>query len=437
MSDLPKYVATGTHRGYPTGHHSSHHHHHDPERALRLWDRRAFLRGMCLGGLATLVAPSVSFARVPSEGSRFVFVLCRGGFDGLAAAVPVGDPGYAALRGAMAFGPELLHPLTDGFALAPGLADLAPFWDAGELAVAHAMAIPYRTRSHFDGQAVLETGLDRPAGASDGWLNRLLQVMDGEAQGIAVSAGLPRSLAGRHPVLTWSPARLGSVDEAFHQRLHVLYQHDALLHDRFEAALQLQALQEEEPGGGGGGGMGGGDPSRAGGGRGSPVSAVMEAVARFLRDPEGPNVAAVEFGGWDTHAAQGMAGGLLDRLLGGLATGLDTLRQGLGPAWPGTTVVVMTEFGRTARANGTGGTDHGTGGAGFVLGSRLGGSRIVADWPGLGPRELHEGRDLRGTMDTRALLKAALQGTFDLTGPQLDRIFPGSAGVAPVAGLMG
>lgn len=401
----------------------------------RLWDRRAFLRGMCLGGLATLAAPSVSFARVPGQDARFVFVLCRGGFDGLASAVPVGDPGYAGLRGAMAFAPEALHPLDQGFALAPGLAPLRSFWDAGELAVAHAMAIPYRTRSHFDGQAVLETGLDRPAGASDGWLNRLLQVMEGEARGIAVSAGLPRSLVGRHPVLTWSPARLGSVDEAHHQRLHLLYQHDALLHDRFEAALQLQALQADEAmGGPAGGGSGGGASTRPGG---NPVAAVMDAVARFLRDPEGPNVAAVEFGGWDTHAAQGMAGGVLDRLLGRLAQGLVTLRDGMGPAWPGTTVVVMTEFGRTARANGTGGTDHGTGGAGFVLGTPVGGARILADWPGLGPRDLHEGRDLKGTLDTRALLKAALQGTFDLTGAQVERVFPDSAAARPVSDLMG
>jgi uncharacterized protein (DUF1501 family) len=432
---------TSTHAAHGH-HHAGHGHAHhgpSPDEVARLWERRAFLKGMCLGGLATLVAPMVSFAQVPS-GGRFVFVLCRGGFDGLAALVPVGDPGYAGLRGAMAFRPDALAPLADGFALAPGLAPLRSFWDAGELAVAHAMAIPYRTRSHFDGQAVLETGLDRPAGASDGWLNRLLQVMDGESTGIAVSAGLPRSLAGRHPVLTWSPTELGSVEEAYLQRLHVLYQRDALLHDRFEAALQLQALQGGEGGMGGatGGSMGdamaGGAPRRAGG---DPVSSVMEAVARFLREPGGPNVAAVEFGGWDTHANQGMAGGVLDRLLGRLAGGLETLRRELGPAWSETTVVVMTEFGRTARPNGTGGTDHGTAGAGLVLGPRLSGSHILTDWPGLGARELYEGRDLRPTLDTRSLLKAAVQGTFDLTGAQAERIFPESAGAAPVRGLMG
>jgi uncharacterized protein (DUF1501 family) len=289
------------------------------------------------------------------------------------------------------------------------------------------MAIPYRTRSHFDGQAVLETGLDRPAGASDGWMNRLLQVMEGERSGIAVAAGLPRSLSGEFPILTWSPAELGSVEDAYVERLHLLYQRDELLHDRFEAALQLQDL---------GGDMEMGD-AMAGGGRGAGrMSPIMGVVARFLRDPVGPNVAAVEFSGWDTHANQGMGGGALDRLFGQLAESLVFLRSEMGDSWADTTVVVMTEFGRTARPNGTGGTDHGTAGAGFVLGPPVARSAVLSDWPGLSTRDLYEGRDLRPTLDTRALLKAAVQGTFDLTGPQADRIFPDSDAIRPVSGLM-
>lgn len=390
-------------------------------------DRRSFVRGMCVGGLATFAAPLVTFASVPGRG-RFVFVLLRGGFDGLAALVPVGDPAYATLRAGMAYSPADLEALDGTFSLAPGLAPMKTFWEAGELAVVHAMAIPYRTRSHFDGQAVLETGLDKPAGASDGWLNRLLQVMEGERAGIAVAAGMPRSLSGPFPVLSWSPAELGTVEDAYVERLHVLYERDARLHDPFEAALQLRAL---EPAEGTGGGMAVG---RRGPGR---VGPVMGAAARFLRDPVGPNVAAMEFSGWDTHANQGMAGGVLDRLLGQLAEGLVALRKGMGAVWADTTVVVMTEFGRTARPNGSGGTDHGTAGAGFVLGPRLAGSRIVADWPGLGSRELYEGRDLRPTLDTRAVLKAAVAGTLDLTAAQADRIFPGSEGVRQLPGLMG
>lgn len=381
-------------------------------------DRRSFVRGMCLGGLATYVAPSVTFARVPGE-RKLVFVLLRGGFDGMAAVVPVGDPGYAALRGSMAFRSEALAPLSDGFALAPGLAPLRELWEADEMVVAHAMAIPFRTRSHFDGQAVLETGLARPSGGSDGWLNRLLQVMGGESTGIAVGAGLPRSMDGAHPVLTWSPAELGSVDDAYLDRLHVLYRSDRTLYDRFEAAIQLRDLE-------------GGTEAATGGRDGGRVAPIMSAASRFLRDPEGPNVAALEFSGWDTHAGQGMEGGRLDRLLGQLADGLLVLRRELGNSWGSTTVVVMTEFGRTARPNGTGGTDHGTAGAGFVFGPNVARSLVVSDWPGLADRDLFEGRDLRPTLDTRALLKGVLGGVFDLTTSQVNRVFPGADGVRPV-----
>lgn len=408
-------------------------------------DRRTFIRGMCMGGLATFAAPHVAFARVPGR-ERFVFVLLRGGFDGLAAVVPAGDPGYAALRGAMAYAPAQLTPIADVFSLAPGLSSLRSFWDAGELAAIHAMAIPYRTRSHFDGQAVLETGLAGPSGVADGWLNRLLQVMEGERAGIAVAAGLPRSLSGPHPVLTWSPSTLGSVEDAYLEHLHLLYRSDPLLFDRFEAALQLEA------GAMGGESMNGASmevQSMEGGEMSESVdtparlqradgriSSVMSAVARFLRDPEGPNVAAAEFSGWDTHANQGMAGGALDRLFGQLAEGLTTFRTEMGADWADTTVVVMTEFGRTARPNGSGGTDHGTAGAGFLLSPKLSRSAIISDWPGLSTRDLFEGRDLRPTLDTRSILKMALQGTFDLTSSQVERVFPDSESVRPVSGFM-
>jgi uncharacterized protein (DUF1501 family) len=162
----------------------------------------------------------------------------------------------------------------------------------------------------------------------------------------------------------------------------------------------------------------------------------MQAAAKILRQERGPNIAAMEFSGWDTHANQGMAGGALDRLLGQLAEGLVAFRNDMGTAWQNTTLVIMTEFGRTARPNGTRGTDHGTAGAGFVLGPRLAKSAIVADWPGLSSNALFEGRDLKPTLDTRAVLKAAIAGTFDLTPAQLDRVFPNSSAARPVPGLM-
>jgi len=392
-------------------------------------DRRRFIRGMCLGGIATFALPAVRFAQVPGRG-KMVFVLLRGGFDGLAALVPIGDPGYDGIRGRMAFGASEVSMLTDGFGLAPGLTPLRSLWDEGELLGLHAMAIPYRTRSHFDGQAILETGLDRPDGSSDGWLNRLLQVMEGERSGIAVAAGMPRSLHGEHPITTWSPAQLGVVDDEYLERLAVLYRADADLHDRFEAALQMREILPQD-----GAGMGMGMGGRAG--PQNRVGPVLSAAARFLREPGGPNVAALEFSGWDTHANQGMAGGQLDRLLQQLSEGILAFRTEMGDAWQDTTVVVMTEFGRTARPNGTQGTDHGTAGAGFVIGPRVGRSRIISDWPGLSDNSLFERRDLRPTLDTRSVLKGVVGGAFDLTRGQVNRVFPGSDNVPVLWDVLG
>ncbi len=386
-------------------------------------NRRTFVRNMCLGGIATFGFPVVNFAQVKQPG-RFVFVLLRGGFDGLAAVVPFGDPSYRSLRSGFAFEESELAGLNDTFGLAPGLAPMRELWQQNELAVLHAMAIPYRTRSHFDGQAILETGIDRPIGSSDGWLNRLLQVMTGQRSGIAIASGMPRSLTGSFNVQTWSPTQLGAVDDAYLDRLSTLYRTDKVLYGRFEAAVQQQDLVGEEP-------MAGGNARRGG------ITPLMRAAAKILRQDGGPNIAAVEFSGWDTHANQGLAGGALDRLLGQLAEGLMAFRTDMGPAWSNTTVVVMTEFGRTARPNGTRGTDHGTAGAGFVIGPTVARSTVFSDWPGLGDRVLFEGRDLKPTLDTRAVLKGAIAATFDLTPTQADRVFPGSSAVHGLYDLMG
>jgi uncharacterized protein (DUF1501 family) len=387
-------------------------------------DRRMFIRGMCLGGAATFTMPMVRFAQVPGSG-KLVFVLLRGGFDGLAAVVPIGDPDYTAIRGRMAFAPQEVAMLDGEFGLATGLAPWQTLWEQQELVALHAMAIPYRTRSHFDGQAILETGLARPEGSSDGWMNRLLQIMEGERSGIAVAAGMPRSLSGAYPVSSWSPAQLGVVDDAYLDRLGLLYRKDDLLHDRFEAALQLQQIAPDMEG------MG-----RIRGGR-NQVGPIMTAAARFLREPDGPNVAALEFSGWDTHANQGMQGGQLDRLLGQLAEGVLTFRDEMGSDWADTTVVIMTEFGRTARPNGSQGTDHGTAGAGFVISPNVSRSAVISDWPGLAERSLYQYRDLKPTLDTRSVLKGVIAGTFDLTSAQAHRVFPGSNDVRGLWDVMG
>ena len=178
------------------------------------------------------------------------------------------------------------------------------------------------------------------------------------------------------------------------------------------------------------------EPAAGRGARRGGITPMMRAAAHIMRQADGPNIAAMEFSGWDTHANQGLAGGALDRLLGQLAEGVIEFRSEMGPAWIGTTMVVMTEFGRTARPNGTRGTDHGTAGAGFIIGPTVKRSAVFSDWPGLGDAALFEGRDLKPTLDTRAVLKGALAGAFDLTPAQLDRVFPGSYSITGAHGLM-
>ena len=250
--------------------------------------------------------------------------------------------------------------------------------------------------------------------------------MEGERAGLAVAAGLPRSLSGAHPVSNWSPVVLGVLDDGYLERLHLLYRADRALHGRFEAGLNMRevAADMDNP-------SMGRNPGRQG-----RIAPVMQAAARFVRQPDGPNVVAVEFGGWDTHANQGMAGGNLDRLLGQLADGILAYRAEAGASWADTTLVVMTEFGRTARPNGTGGTDHGTAGAGLVIGPGVSKSGVLSDWPGLTERSLYEGRDLMPTLDTRAILKGVIAGVFDLTATQTARVFPGSDAVRPIYDLI-
>jgi uncharacterized protein (DUF1501 family) len=234
---------------------------------------------------------------------------------------------------------------------------------------------------------------------------------------------MPRSLTGAFDVETWSPAQLGKVDDLYLERLSALYRTDRVLHDRFESALQQQTLVGEEP------------MARNGARRGSIVP-LMQAAAKILRQESAANIAAMEFSGWDTHANQGLSGGPLDRLFAQLAEGIAAFRTDMGTARDTTTMIVMTEFGRTARPNGTRGTDHGTAGAGFLVGRTVAKSQIACDWPGLHDRALYESRDLSPTLDTRAVLKAAIAGTFDLTATQADRVFPSSTSVRGAYELM-
>ena len=392
--------------------------------------RRSF---MATGAKLTLLAP---FARVATAASsadpRLVLVILRGGLDGLAAVPPYADPQYRSLRGALA----LSAPGTDGgaldldgtFGLHPALKNLHAMYAAGEALVLHAAATPYRERSHFDAQNVLEAGGVAPSGTATGWLNRTLDVLDtgGESRGaIALADSVPLVLRGKFAVTSWAPSRLPDTDDDTLARVRRMYEAaDPALAASLNAALAARELAGDA-----------GDANMGGRG-GQAVAPLASAAARFLGSADGPRIAVLDVGGWDTHANQGAAQGTLAPRLSGLDTGLQQLKNELGAHWRSTSVLVVTEFGRTVAVNGTRGTDHGTAGCAFLVGGAVAGGRVLADWPGLTPRDLHEGRDLRATTDLRALFKAVLHERFGIAEGALARqVFPGSDAVQPLDGV--
>lgn len=350
---------------------------------------------------------------------RLVLLNLRGGLDALAVAAPYGEPAYARLRGGIALpspasGDGLLA--LDGlFGLHPALAALHRRYEAGELALVHAVATAYRERSHFDAQKVLENGTGTPASVS-GWLNRAAGAAPGLAV-LAVGASVPLVARGPAPVTSWSPSLLPGLDADTLARIEDLYNHDAFFAARLASALDAPDGTGMTPRG----------RRRQG------IAHLVEPVAALLRAPGGPDVVALDWGGWDTHANQGGIEGGLALRLAQLDASLEALAGALGTLWAETMVLVVTEFGRTVRANGTRGTDHGTGALALALGGAVRGGRIIADWPGLAGASLYEGRDLRPTRDLRTLFAGALVTHLGLdAGRVAHDVFPG-ADVPPLA----
>ncbi len=354
---------------------------------------------------------------------RFVLVILRGGLDGLAAVVPYGDRHYRATRGSLALDDPMrgtgMTELDGFFGLHPALEPLAPWYRSGELLPIHAVATPYRDRSHFDGQDLLENGTDRPRGAHDGWLNRTIGLLDGGERrlGLAIGQTVPLVLRGDQPVASWAPAVLPEADDAFLERLSMLYRDDLLLGPLLAEAISADAMADSA--------LAGMQRRRTGRGGANPA-ALARVAGGMLAAPDGPRIAVLEVGGWDTHAGQGTESGQLARSLAGLAEGLAALRESLGPAWRETVVAVVTEFGRTAAPNGTGGTDHGTAAAALLAGGSVAGGPVVADWPGLAPGALYEGRDLAPTLDLRSVLAAVVRQHLEVSDDAIARVvFPG------------
>jgi len=374
-----------------------------------------------LGAMAAAAGlPGLALA-APSGGERrLVFVFLRGGMDGLSAVPATGDPDYAARRGDLAVRDAL--PLDATFGLSPYLAEMHKLYAARELAVLHAVASPYRERSHFDAQNLLENGTAKPFGRDTGWLNAALAA--GSRGGLALGQSIPLVLRGPAHVGSWSPSALPGPDADLLERLAELYRGDALLARSFAAAREAQGMMERR------------DAARGMGGGPQVVVALAKAAGEILGKRDGPRVASIDFGGWDTHINQLGEYSALTRNLRLLDRSVAALKDALGPAWRQTAVLIVTEFGRTVAPNGSSGTDHGTAGAAFVAGGAVRGGRVIADWPGLGERALHEGRDLRPTLDLRALFKAALIAQMGLDEAALEaQVFPDSRGVKPLAGL--
>jgi uncharacterized protein (DUF1501 family) len=376
----------------------------------------------------------VAFAQGAGD-RRFVVVILRGGIDGLAAVPPWGDPDYAGQRGALALPPPGeggVMDLDGSFGLHPALAGLMPLYQARELAFVHAVATPYRSRSHFDGQDLLENGTVHPFGAGDGWLNRSLAMLadGGRRRGLAVGETVPLVLKGAVPVGSWAPDTGPlPVSEDLLERLATMYRDDPLLASALAAGLDGRQMREDVLGQGG-------DPGMAGQ-RVRAMRTLAEGLGPLLAAADGPRIAALSVGGWDTHAAQGTVDGRLARELKGLATGLLALREKLGSAWSTTVVVAISEFGRTVAANGSGGTDHGTAGIAIVAGGAVNGGRVIARWPGIKTANLFEGRDLAPTLDLRAVLKGVLHDHLAIAGAALnDRVFPDSGEIQALNDLV-
>lgn len=362
---------------------------------------------------------------------RLVTIILRGALDGLATVAPVGDPEYAGLHGSIALmldGPHAATALDSFFALHPAMPEFARMYKDKKAAVVHAVATGYRERSHFDGQDVLESGFPGPGRVQSGWLNRALEALPrGERvmSGLAVGPTTPLVLRGAAPTVGWVPPTLPQTADDTAMRLVNLYTHrDPALARALSQGLQIDkiASRDEEmkpkPG----------------------VNAMLLAAkgaARLMAADDGPRIAALAFDGWDTHANEGGPVGRLAQLLSGLDGALAAFESGLGARWKDTVIVVATEFGRTARINGTSGTDHGTGTVALLAGGAVNGGRVISDWPGLKVADLYENRDLKPTTDLRGVIKGVLRDHLGLGDRVLaDAVFPDSGSVKATTGLI-
>jgi uncharacterized protein (DUF1501 family) len=379
---------------------------------MMMLTRRFFLSSAgAAAGVASLGFPRMAFARANTN-RRFVFIIQRGAADGLHIVAPTGDPSFAGIRGDFARDFSAGARLGSFFTLHPALAETAKMYADRQALFVHAVASPYRDRSHFDGQNVLETGGSAAYRVKDGWMNRLLGLLpQDEAKALALSATVPMALRGTHEVASYAPSKLPAPSDDLLMRVGALYEPDRQLHGLWSIAMQTRMMA--------------GDVSGAGGQNGAATGAL---TAKMLAGENGARIAMIETGGWDTHSGQR---GRLNAQLRGLDQMVSAMKTGLGADWNNTLVLVATEFGRTVAPNGTGGTDHGQASAAMLLGGAVKGGQVIADWPGLAQAALYEGRDLNPTTDLDALIAGALAQLYGVEPALAMRtLFPESRGRA-------
>lgn len=378
--------------------------------------RRSFVALGASAVFASTFGARMAFARAATD-RRFVFIIQRGAADGLHTVAPVGDPAYASQRGQLAEDFASAPKLDSMFALHPSMKNIHGLYDAKQALFLHAVASPYRDRSHFDGQNVLETGGTSAYQVKDGWLNRLLTLLPADDKAIALAATVPLALRGPVEVASYAPSALPDASDDLLMRVTQMYQGDAQLHGIWEQATATRMLTSD-----------------LASDNGRNAAATGDLAAKMLSAENGSRIAMIETGGWDTHAGQR---GRLAGQLNGLDQMVGALQKGLGSLWSNTVVLVATEFGRTVKVNGTQGTDHGTGSVAMLMGGAVNGGRVVADWPGLADAALYEDRDLKPTLGLDAVIGSTLAAHFDLT-PQIAarKLFPDVQMARPIQDLV-
>jgi uncharacterized protein (DUF1501 family) len=386
--------------------------------------RRRFLLGssaaLSLGGASLTV-------RAAQTDSRFVLVFLRGAMDGLDVVVPYGDANLRKWRpGLVLPEPGQLDGLADlgGFwGLHPSLKTMRALYQANELLPIQAVAGPDRSRSHFQGQDMMEIGADKRM--TTGWLNRIAAVLPANPNcdtAFTMGAMSPLVLHGPVPTTTWDPFHARPrVSTGFYDTIVAMHANDPQTGAELADGLRERHYIDGVLSGASYDGIEPGFPRLA------------MAAAKLLAAPDGPRLAELELDGWDTHAGQRPR---LAESLKRLDDGIAALRVGLAEAWPKTVILILTEFGRTVRVNGTNGTDHGTGTAAFVMGGGVAGGKVLADWPGLARTQLFEDRDLQPTLDIRSVAKGVLGPQFGITAAGLATVFPDSESIVPKKNLL-